>query len=295
MNAEILEQYHTHIEAERNLSPNTVRGYTADTAELARYLDGKPFGEVDYQAARAYIATLYGRLSSTSLARKVHSLRTFYGFLVREGHATENGFALLANRKTPKELPRILSVDEVFRLLDGIDGRDFRSRRDRALLEFLYSCGARAAEAVALDWRDLDMRGGYARLFGKGRRERIVPVGEAALEALYRWGVAWNDRMGVPPAGQNPVFINRSDERLSERELQRIMQKRLAAAGLSHTAAHPHTLRHCCATHMLDAGADIVTIKTLLGHSSLHATQIYTHVSMAHVAASYDANFPRAF
>ncbi len=296
MNAdEILAQFRLHIEAGRNLSPHSVRGYMADVAEFARYLDGKPFGAVDYQTARAYIATLHGRLSSTSIARKVHALRTFYRFVMQDGHAQQNPFALLANRKTPKGLPRILSVDEVFRLLDGIDGRDFRSLRDRALLEFLYSCGARAAEAVALDWADLDMRTGYARLNGKGRKQRIVPVGEAALEALFRWGVAWNKRVGVAPAGANPVFISRSNARLSTREVGRIMGKRLAAAGLAHVGAHPHTLRHCCATHMLDNGAGILLIKELLGHASVKATQIYTHVSMAHVSASYDANFPRAF
>src|SRR5262249_34033863 len=156
------------------------------------------------------------------------------------------------------------SVDEVFRLLDGIDGKDFRSLRDRALLEFLYSCGARAAEAVALNWCDLDLRSGYARLNGKGRKQRIVPVGEAALEALFRWGIAWNRRVGVAPAGEGPVFINRRNGRLTTRGLWRIMQKRTREAGLSHTAAHPHSLRHAVACHLLDAGMGILHISELL-------------------------------
>ena len=280
-----------YLAAERGASAHTLRSYAGDLAELAAFLRGVKMSSVlaaDARTLRAYLASLHGRgLAKSSISRKLATVRSCYRFLERRELIEANPARQLVSPRLPRRLPSVLPKDESKELLDAPAEDTLAGRRDRALLELLYASGLRVAECCGLDLEDIDRRHGTVRVMGKGSKERVVPVGEVALEALE----AYLDRRG----GENgPLFRNvRGGGRLSTRSVQSIVRRRARIAGLSRRVT-PHTLRHTFATHLLGEGADLRLIQELLGHSRLSTTQRYTHVSPEHLMKVYDAAHPRA-
>ena len=290
-----LEQFLTELAAQRRASPHTLTAYRRD---IARVLDlaggrGRPVApeswtrELLERAARDLHRTGH---AAASAARALAAWRTFSRFCIRRGITASDPARALAFPRLPRRLPRTLPRTELGRALDRLAGDDPASLRDRALIELTYSAGLRLSELVGLDRRDLDRAGGLVRVRGKGRRERIVPAGRAALTALDRYLVAAGRATG---AAGDPVFVNPRGDRLTGRTVQRVVRRRLGqvAGGLGVT---PHALRHSFASHLLDRGADLRAIQELLGHRSLTSTQVYTHVSGSRLRKAYQQAHPRA-
>ena len=280
-----------YLAAERGASAHTLRSYASDLAELATFLRSVKVSSVlaaDARTLRAYLASLHGRgLAKSSISRKLATVRSCYRFLARRELIEANPARQLVSPRLPRRLPSVLPKDESKELLDAPAEDTLAGRRDRALLELLYASGLRVAECCGLDLEDIDRRHGTVRVMGKGSKERVVPVGEVALEALE----AYLDRRG---GGNGPLFRNvRGGGRLSTRSVQSIVRRRARMAGLARRVT-PHTLRHTFATHLLGEGADLRLIQELLGHSRLSTTQRYTHVSPEHLMKVYDAAHPRA-
>ena len=285
-----IEHFLRYQAVERGASPHTLRGYRTDLDQFRRFLSGhrvRRIEHVDARLLRQYLAGLYDLgLSRPSIARKLAAIRSCLGFLARRGRLGRNPARDVTTPRLPKKLASFLPVDEATALLDRAPGRSLADRRDRAILELLYATGARVAELCGLDLADLDPFRGTVRVRGKGGKERIIPVGDAALAALAAYLAARGE-------GDGPLFRNLRGHRLTERSVHRIVKARARAAGLTRRVS-PHTLRHTFATHMLDAGADLRLIQDLLGHSRLSTTQRYTHVSADHLMKVYDAAHPRA-
>jgi integrase/recombinase XerC len=286
-----VEQFIRYLSVERAASPHTLRSYRTDLADCAAFLAGRRLGTLvaaDARALRAYLAALHERgLARTSIARRLAALRSFFRFLVRRGRASGNPAREVATPKLPKTLPGYLPIDESEALLRVVPAPAAGSARDRAILELLYATGIRVAELAGLDVEDVslrDWREGAVRVLGKGRKERIVPVGRKAVEALQGY---------LGSRGSGPLFLNERGGRLTVRSVHRIVRARARAAGL-HRRVSPHTLRHTFATHLLDAGADLRLIQELLGHARLGTTQKYTHVSTDRLMKVYDRAHPRA-
>ncbi|HEX5645917.1 MAG TPA: tyrosine recombinase [Nitrospira sp.] len=305
------------LEAERNASGETVRNYRSDLRQLASFLHaaGHRSGslraaEVTTEQIRAYLHWLDRKgEKAASLARKLACLRSFYRFLVREGLVQNNPAEGLKSPKLPKLLPRVLTKDDAGALMDFPAGQSSRALRDRALLETLYSTGARVSEAVGINMGDLSLAEGLIHLRGKGRKERVVPIGHVAIDAItrYRQSLAasaasplrrLSPRRQVREACEAiqqlsaPLFLNHRGGRITTRSVARIVAQysRLLAGG----AVSPHALRHSFATHLLDEGADLRSIQEMLGHASLSTTQKYTHLAADQLVAVYDRAHPRA-
>jgi len=283
--------------AERNYSPHTLRAYGADVAEflhgfLAR--EGVSLESVTHLVLRRYLAALRSRrLGRRTLARKLASLRAFFRFLCREGILRANPAAALRMPKAERRLPQVLTCEEVARLLEAPPGDGLAGLRDRALLELLYSTGARVSEVVSLDVRDVDLPARMVRVMGKRGKERFCPLGRPAAEALQDYLFARGISTVSAPRCEEPLFLSRRRTRLTTRSVHRILIRRLAQTGLS-TRATPHTLRHSFATHLLDRGADLRSVQELLGHAGLSSTQIYTHLTVQRLRQVYQRAHPRA-
>lgn len=289
-----------YLRDQRHVSPETLRAYESDLAQFGSFLanehiGGPPPGAegIDALAVRGFVAHLHrAGLRKSSIARKLSAVRSFLRHAVREGRIETNPGASVPTPRLPKLLPKNLTVDEVFALLDAIDDDDPVSRRDRAILELLYATGVRVGELAALDLDDVDVAGGLVRVLGKGRKERIVPFGGQAQKALRRWleaSATGRARAADPGA----LFLNQRGGRLTDRSVRRILDRRLLEAALT-AKISPHALRHTFATHMLGAGADLRAIQELLGHASLSTTQRYTHVGIDALMQVYDRAHPRA-
>ncbi|MCI0548327.1 MAG: tyrosine recombinase XerC [Candidatus Rokubacteria bacterium] len=280
----------SYLEVERDASPHTLRGYAGDLAEFRTFLarEGvEGLGAVDAPLIRAYAAELHRRrLARTSIGRKLAALRSFFRFLARRGVVEGNPARLVRSPRAPRRLPSFLPVDESRELLDRTPAPTLAGRRDQGLLELLYASGLRVAECCGLAVGDLDRVRGTVRVRGKGDKERIVPVGEVALDAIETY-------LAARPARGGALFLNQRGGRLTERSARRIVRARARAAGIERRVT-PHTLRHSFATHLLGAGADLRLIQELLGHRRLSTTQRYTHVSPEHLMHVYDAAHPRA-
>ena len=300
---DLINQYGRHLQDERNLSSHTLRNYLSDLRQFRQFLKtegvyqdeaGKKVLQlVDAHMVRAYLGRLAGVCRKSSLSRKLAALKGFLRYLVRERHLERDPLKGFGSPKQEKPLVTFLSVDDVFRLLDGVHGVGALQLRDRAILEVLYSSGVRVSELVGLDWRDIDFQLGIIRVTGKGSKERIVPIGEVALEVLRDYASEQDKRWRRPSRGQAAVFLNRLGGRITTRSVGRIVEKHLRAAGIP-LRIGPHGLRHTFATHLLNGGADLRAIQELLGHVSLSTTQRYTHVNLDHLTAVYDRSHPRA-
>ena len=279
-----------YLDLQRGASRHTLRSYATDLAEFRAFLSREGFGgleDADARATRAWLAWLHDRkLAKSSVARKLATVRSCFRYLARVGLVELNPARQVRSPRLPKRLPSFLPKDESKELLDTETGRSVAGVRDRALLELLYATGLRVAECCGLDLDDIDRRLGAVRVMGKGGKERAVPAGDAALEALEAW-------LLVRGEGRGPLFTNPRGGRLSTRGVQRIVKRRARAAGIDRRVS-PHTLRHTFATHMLGEGADLRLIQELLGHSRLSTTQRYTHVSPEQLMKVYDSAHPRA-
>jgi integrase/recombinase XerC len=285
-----VEEFLRYLAVARGASRHTLRAYRADLQDCGAFLDthGIPgLQAADARLLRAYLAHLHERgLARTSVARRLAALRSYYRFLMRRGRLRANPAREVRTPRLPKRLPGHLPIDESEALLRADFGVRPTGARDRAILEVLYATGVRVAELAGLDVDDLDLGEGGVKVTGKGRKERIVPLGRKALEAVEAYLAS-----GHP--GTGPLFRNRRGSRLTVRSLHRIVGGWARAAGLARRVT-PHTLRHTFATHLLDAGADLRFIQELLGHARLGTTQKYTHVSLDRLMKVYDAAHPRA-
>jgi integrase/recombinase XerC len=292
------------LKDERGASPDTIRAYRSDLRQfLAFASSGRPAGsapiassDVDPMLVREYLYWLDRRQEQkSSMARKLAALRTFYRYLNRHKSRRVNPAAEVRTPKLPRRLPRVLTKDDAGALMEFPDGDGLAARRDRAILETLYSTGARVSELVGMNREDLDLREGLVRLRGKGRKERIVPIGGVAVEAIREYHSALQRSAPRPRRtthGPGPVFCNARGNRLTARSVGRFVGK--YSARLPGGRVSPHALRHSFATHLLDEGADLRAIQEMLGHASLSTTQKYTHVAMDQLMKVYDQAHPRA-
>ncbi len=307
-----------YLRVERNASPHTLAAYASDIGQCAALIWGAdkkppwPWSALDVYGARRFVIEFQKRkMAPATAGRKLSGLRMFYRFLEREEQVSHNPFSGLRAPKRNSPLPEILSVQDVTALL-AAPARALRAReerrdkpptqferyaaaRDTALLETLYSSGARLSEIVALRRSDADMLSGIVKVRGKGKKERLCPLGRPAgdaLTALFEAEEAWRGR--TPGARENgPIFRNKHGGALTPRSAERMMKQRLMEAGLNANLS-PHALRHSFATHLLDRGADLRSVQELLGHASLSTTQIYTHVSIERLKQAYEDAHPRA-
>ena len=251
--------------------------------------------KIDHIVIRAYLGELYNKNKKTSIARKLASLRGFFKFLIKEGRLSTNPASMVFTPKQEKHIPSFLSVDDMFRLVEKPGKSDILAQRDSAILEVLYSCGIRVSELVGLDVDDLDFNLGIIKVKGKGKKERIVPIGTKAIEALndYLDNIVELREKVVDKGLDNPVFLNFRGKRLTTRSVARIVKKHVLQCGIMRDIS-PHSIRHTFATHLLDAGADLRSIQELLGHTSLATTQKYTHISIDKLMDVYDKAHPRS-
>jgi integrase/recombinase XerC len=311
-----IEEYLTYLKVERDASGHTLRNYRVDLTQFLAYLQERggrgtiPRPDaVDHLAIRGFLARLHGAtLAKASVARKLATLRSFFRFLCRQGHLTANPAKLVQGPRLPMRTTPHLSVDEVFQLLAApasaapasspqgrSEGEGLRVR-DQAILELLYASGLRIGELVALNLADVDLPEGFARVRGKGRKERIVPIGRKAREALCPYldvRSQFHARAVKGPRDPEALFLNRRGGRITARSVSRNVLTHLMGSGLGKKIT-PHGLRHSFATHLLDAGADLRAIQELLGHARLSTTQRYTHVGLDKVFEVYDRAHPRA-
>jgi integrase/recombinase XerC len=291
-----LDAYLRELGAARGASPHTLRAYRGDLAAFCAFLEERGLeqpADVTPRALRAWLATLAERgLAKSTLQRKLSAARSFFKHLLQQGQIDAHPAAGLRQRRGERKLPAALSVEELEALLAAPDAEAPDGRRDRALLELVYSAGTRAAETVGLDRGDLDLARGLVRLFGKGRKQRLGALGPQAVAALQAY-LADPRRPRPTPRAKQAVFLNARGGRLTTRSLGRILERYLREAGLVRHAS-PHTLRHSFATHLLDRGADLRSVQELLGHAHLTTTQIYTHVSIERLRETYEKAHPRA-
>jgi len=292
-----VERFLTYLRDQRRVSENTLRAYESDLSQFGGFLASKDLPpapeKIDTLAVRGFVARLSREgLGKSSIARKLAAVRSFLKHLVREGRLKDNPAEGVPSPKVPKGLPRDLTVDEMFNLLDGIAVEDLAGARDRAILELLYAAGLRVGELVSLDLGSFDLSGGMVLVLGKGGKERLVPFGSKAAAALRDW-IERSSELRAKSQVPQAVFLNLRGGRLTDRSVRRILDRRLREAAI-HGHVSPHALRHSFATHLLGAGADLRSIQELLGHSSLSTTQRYTHVSTDALMRVYDRAHPRS-
>jgi integrase/recombinase XerC len=292
-------QFLQYLHVERGASPHTLKGYREDLHALAEYLsdgDGQSPapGSVTTNELRGFLSALHDAgYAKSSISRRMASVRSFMRFGQREGWAKSNPAKALRNPRKSRKLPHFLTSDEVGKLLDAPKGNTPAAVRDRAILETLYSAGLRVSELVGLADGDLDFAAGIVRIRGKGKRERLAPIGSYAARAMKHWLDVRKLSPREKTGREAPVFTNKFGTRLTTRSVARMLEKYIKETGLDGRTS-PHTLRHSFATHLLDRGADIRCVQELLGHKSLVTTQIYTHVSTASLKAAYEKAHPRA-
>jgi integrase/recombinase XerC len=294
-----------YLRHERNLSEETLRAYASDLRQFGEYvstLSGSRVVELTMigpETIRGYLASVHKSLEKTSRARKLSALRSFYRYMNSAGIFSENPADLVAHPKVKQKMVSFLPVDAVFHFLDSLSqaalrhGSSWRKARNWALFESLYSTGVRVSELVKLNLGGVAFDEGIVRVSGKGRKERIIPVGTKAIDALKYYLSALEFQFPKGKAGQKALFLNSKGGRLTARSVDRILKAELIACGLWQRLS-PHGLRHTFATHLLNAGADLRAIQEMLGHESLSTTQRYTHVNVDQLMKVYDACHPRS-
>ena len=295
---QLLKRFEKHLAIERSLSARTIDAYLSDLSQFQRLLQqqtgfsgpaGDWLAQLDILQLRHYLALQHKHCRRTSIARKLSALRTFFRFLVREGLLKKSPADGLSTPRREQYLPKVLSAEQTSQLLDQpLTGKRRLVLRDLAIFELIYSCGLRVSELTGLDVGSIDLVERQVRVFGKGGKERLLPIGRPACAALH----SYLEERGLP-AADAALFVNQRGGRLTARSVQRNLKQRLLLFGLP-TDVTPHALRHSFATHLLDAGADLRAIQELLGHASLSTTQKYTKVSFAHLTDVYDRAHPRS-
>ncbi len=292
-NAGWIDKFIRHLEFERRLSPQTCKSYRHDLKSLRvfrEYSGVDSWGGMDSEHFRAYSASCYRKgLSARSIQRRLSACRTFFRYLLREKHISKNPITDVSAPKGKKRLPGNLDVDRMAHLLN-IPGKGPLVDRDRAILELLYSSGLRLSELTGLDCGDVDMLDATVHVTGKGSKERIVPVGRKALEALRLWDQA---RVQLAAADEKALFVSNRGTRISPRSVQARVTHWARRQGID-TKVYPHLFRHSFATHLLESSHDLRGVQELLGHANISSTQIYTHLDFQHLAQIYDQTHPRA-
>lgn len=301
-----IETFIQSLAAEKGYSHHTLRAYRHNLEELAAYVAGDPswarnapqrwtglaVEQIDELAIRSFLGYLHDRNQKTTIARKMAAIRSFFRFLLKHGLAVENPALVLHTPKHGKAIPVYLPVDDMFRLLDSIKPEGVLGYRNRAILETLYSTGVRVSELAGLNMRDIDAQSGIMRVLGKGGKERQVPIGRRAIDAITDYRNLLGEQINQDDDGRSAIFLNKDRGRLSTRSIARVVDKMARACGIA-VPVSPHALRHSYATHMLDAGADLRAVQELLGHRNLSTTQRYTHVSIDRLMEAYDKAHPR--
>jgi integrase/recombinase XerC len=286
---EYINTFIRHLEIEKGVSVHTVRAYRKDLAEFSAYTQTDPI-KMDVLDVRGFIVDQINKgLSKITISRRLSSVRSFFRFLHREGYVLTNPAKLVSNPKVPHLLPKFLSVDDTFSLIEKPEGIGFMPARDRAILELLYSSGLRVSELAGLNMEDLNAKDGLVKARGKGKKERILPIGAKAIDAIKSYLI---ERI-LTKTKEEAVFLNRTGTRLTDRGIRRIVVKYAKASNIRGQIG-PHTLRHSFASHMLQNGADLRVIQELLGHASLSTTQKYTHLDITHLMDVYDKAHPLA-
>ncbi len=302
---DLIDLFIESLASERGYSDNTCRAYRRDIREFAEYLAGSgavagseteddcfPVDAVNVLIIRGYLGFLYKKNKKSTMARKLSALRTFFRYLLKRGIITDNPADSVLTPKQEQNIPSYLPIDEMFRLLDVVRTDTLAGLRDRAMFETIYSCGIRVSELAGMNKADVDFVNSCIRVLGKGNKERIVPIGRKALEAVTAYLERLAAQNGIARNKDGPLFLNLRNGRLTARSIARLLDKLVQECGLL-TPVSPHVLRHTFATHMLDAGADLRVVQELLGHKSLSTTQRYTHVSMNRLMETYDKSHPR--
>ena len=288
-----IDKFINYLEVEKNASRHTILNYRIDLKAFEAFLGDKDINAIDHLLLRKFLAEMRAKnYSKRTVARKLASLRSFFRFMYREGHIKINPITAIATPKLDKKLPVVLDEGRVAKLLQCPQGDDVFVLRDKALLETIYSAGIRVSELVGLNINNVDLIGEVIKVFGKGSKERMVPIGRPAATALKKY-LDKRSEMHVKDKDRNAVFLGKNGTRLWDRSVRRMLDKYIT---LSAVAEHisPHSLRHSFATHMLDRGADLRSVQELLGHANLSTTQIYTHVTMDRLKSVYDKAHPRA-
>ncbi len=290
---DLIARFLDHLRHQRRFSPHTLSAYAHDLTALAAYCDRAGVAhwrDVTSTHARAFAAALHRQgLSSKSIQRQLSAARSFYRYLRREQLVDGSPWSGIAAPRAPRRLPKVLSSDEAVKLV-AVPVSSPLAARDRAMLELLYSSGLRLAELVSLDIGDVDRDEAIVTVMGKGSKQRTVPVGRHALDALRAWLA---ERSRLVPAGERALFVNARGGRLTARAVQLRLKHWARQQGVGR-AVHPHMLRHSFASHLLESSGDLRAVQELLGHANLSTTQIYTHLDFQHLAKVYDAAHPRA-
>ena len=294
-----IESFIEYLRVERNASDLTIKSYEEDLIALVLYFEETEGREVELSEVttlelRRFVAELQqAGYAKSTISRKLACLRSFFRFAVREGWVEANIAKPLRNPRAGRKLPHFLSAEEIARLLESPPSTSASGVRDRAILETMYSAGLRVSELVGLSIEDIDFSAGLIRVRGKGRKERLSPLGSYAQKAIKEWLSQREPNPKATKEHASAVFLNRFGNRLTSRSVGRMLEKYLKQCGLDQRTS-PHTLRHSFATHLLDRGADIRSVQELLGHKSLITTQIYTHVSTERLREVYESAHPRA-
>jgi len=303
---QLVEQFLEHLRYERNVSAHTLRNYRIDLEQFLAHLAGPESNkkratpsveEIDHLTIREWLASLHSaQKSKSSVARKLAALRTFFQFLVREGLLELNPAKLVSTPRQEKKLPNHLSVEEAVRFIESPDTQTDLGKRDRAMLELMYATGVRVAELTTMNLGDIDFRSQLIRVTGKRRKQRVVPFGDPAGEALRSYLKIREKFLFNAPVStrdEEALFLNYQGTRITTRSVGRMVDKYIRLCAGMHNIS-PHALRHSFATHLLDSGADLRDIQELLGHARLSTTQVYTHVSMEKLIEVYDKAHPKA-
>jgi integrase/recombinase XerC len=290
-----IERFLKHLYIERNVSEHTLRAYKKDLKDFSEFCNLSP-EQIEIIDIRGFVSELINqKKSKTTISRKMATIRSFFRYLYENGVVKTNPAKFVPTPKINKHLPNFLSVDDVFSLVQSPEGIGMLSVRDRSILEILYSSGLRVSEVVSLNVEDVNIREGLIKVKGKGKKERIVPIGKKALDALKLYLVErrlFKKKKAISDT-DTALFLNRNGKRITDRQVRRIVIKFAKKVGINGHIG-PHVLRHTFATHLLTGGADLRVIQELLGHSSLSTTQKYTHLDIGHLMDVYDRAHPLA-
>lgn len=286
-----IDKFLNYLKVEKNSSVHTLINYSVDLKELSLFIDAKEIKDIDVLDVRKFLVNLRQKgFKKVTIARKMACLRSFFKFLCREGHIKLNPMVGLVGPKLEKKLPIFLSEDDMTKLLDAPDISDLAGLRDKAILETLYSTGVRVSELVGLNVEHIDFISGVIRVFGKGKKERLAPIGDKALRVIKSYLQKRSKDINL---SNRVLFLNKDGRRLTDRSVRNIVDKHIKVASVRGDIS-PHSLRHSFATHLLNRGADLRSVQELLGHANLATTTIYTHLSTEKLKSVYDLTHPRA-
>ena len=289
-----IQLYKNYIKLERSLSPKTVEAYLHDVEKLNDFLgDRKKLEEVELSDLQSFLASLYDEnMSARSQARIISGLKSFYKFMLYERRIAHDPTELLDAPKIGRHLPEVLSIPEIEAILDGIDLSKPEGHRNKAIIEVMYGCGLRVSEVVNLRISNLHFRENYVRIIGKGDKERLVPIGHTAQQAILLYLEGHRMHLKIKKGEEDFVFLNRRGSRLSREMIFMMIKEMAAAAGIRKTIS-PHTFRHSFATHLVEGGADLRAVQEMLGHESITTTEIYTHLDREYVKNIIEQYHPR--